>query len=329
MKNTQVQGLRGICLMMVVIYHLCFRFFDIFSLEHFHFIVFDYFGSFAVTVFLFISSFYMIPRNSQQEFSYFGYLKKRLKRIWLPYAAAVAVIYPIVTLSNYPYDVSVKDFVLNLFLLQGVFRADFVDGAHWYVILLVYLIIIIGLLRKLKLAEKWYVYCIWMVVTAALLKLDVPVVPNLLGYSYVGIISAGITIGHFNGDLTKLKNEKPWIIVLAASVGYTFFAFNYIFVIQMLLAAAVSLLAFNQKLGFLSFKPLVFIGNISYSVYLMHQFIGYTIMYELMLVSGEVRWWYSAIAIAAAFVLGMILYYLAENPIWLKRRKISKGQKNN
>lgn len=97
----------------------------------------------------------------------------------------------------------------------------------------------------------------------------------------------------------------------------------------MLLAAAVSLLAFNQKLGFLSFKPLVFIGNISYSVYLMHQFIGYTIMYELMLVSGEVRWWYSAIAIAAAFVLGMILYYLAENPIWLKRRKISKGQKNN
>ena len=35
MKNTQVQGLRGICLIMVLTYHFCFRFFDIFSFEHF------------------------------------------------------------------------------------------------------------------------------------------------------------------------------------------------------------------------------------------------------------------------------------------------------
>lgn len=327
MKNTQVQGLRGICLIMVLTYHFCFRFFDIFSYEHFHFIIFDNMGSFAVTVFLFISTFYMLPRKKQTKFGYSGYLIKKIKRIWLPYAAAVVIVFSVVTLSNYPYNVSIKDFVINIFMLQGVFRVEYVDGAHWYVTLLVFSIILIGMLKKLKLADKWYVYCIWMALTAVLMKLKVPVVPNILGYSYVGIISAGMTIGHFGGDLRRLKKEKLWIIVLAVSVGYTFFAFDYIFVIKMILAAAVSLLAFNQKLGFLSFKPLIFIGNISYSVYLIHQYIGYAIMYELMLGFGEFYWWFPLVALATAFLLGLILYYSIENPIWLKMKKKAESPK--
>ena len=331
MKNTQIQGLRGICLIMVLTYHFCFRFFDIFSFEHFHFIVFDNMGSFAVTIFLFISTFYMLPKNKQKDFSYFGYLKRKLKRIWLPYAAAIVIIFSIVTMTDYPYNTTLKDFGFNLFFLQGIFRAEYVDGAHWYVTLLVFSIIIIGLLKKLRLADKWYVYCIWMALTAVLMKLKVPVVPNILGYSYVGIICAGMTISHLDGDLTRLKNEKLWIIPLVASIGYTFFAFDYIWVIKMVLAAAISILAFNHKLGFLSFKPLVFIGDISYSVYLIHQFIGYAIMYELMLYFGEFYWWFPLVALFAAFTLGIILYYSIENPIWMKssrRRKNIEGQNN-
>ena len=55
-----------------------------------------------------------------------------------------------------------KDLLLNEIFLNGFIGTPYVDGAHWYITVLLSAIVIIGILKKMRIENKAYIYLFWM-----------------------------------------------------------------------------------------------------------------------------------------------------------------------
>ena len=71
------------------------------------------------------------------------------------------------------------------------------------------------------------------------------------------------------------------------------------------------LLIFNL-LKFIAFKPLLFIGQISYALYLVHQFIGYIIIMELNKMGISNQWILLLIPIVFSILIASLVSYIIE-----------------
>jgi peptidoglycan/LPS O-acetylase OafA/YrhL len=79
----------------------------------------------------------------------------------------------------------------------------------------------------------------------------------------------------------------------------------------LLLAAFATLIA--GGLRFLRLRPLVWLGGISYSFYLIHQHVGFVVMLK-MAQAGYGPWTAFATAFAVALILGTLINRLVERP---------------
>jgi peptidoglycan/LPS O-acetylase OafA/YrhL len=81
----------------------------------------------------------------------------------------------------------------------------------------------------------------------------------------------------------------------------------------------------RQRLGWIAVRPLVFLGTISYSLYLVHQNIGFVIMRSLATTPRPVQ---VAVAMAAALLLATLMTFLVEQPALRAIRVIYKKFRN-
>jgi peptidoglycan/LPS O-acetylase OafA/YrhL len=88
-----------------------------------------------------------------------------------------------------------------------------------------------------------------------------------------------------------------------------------------LACTAIFVLLLQGRLGWLSAAPIAFLGTISYSLYLLHQTIGFSIIHALEAMGVR-----PAIAIGAAVALSLagaaVLTFLVERPAthWIRAR---------
>ena len=68
-----------------------------------------------------------------------------------------------------------------------------------------------------------------------------------------------------------------------------------------------------EKAKFLSAKPLVFLGSISYALYLIHQFFGYSIMRAFQ-ANGQSAILAIGVAIAVSILLATVMTHYIEKP---------------
>lgn len=83
--------------------------------------------------------------------------------------------------------------------------------------------------------------------------------------------------------------------------------------VKMLVFAGALYLAARRRLPGASWRPLVFIGEISYALYLLHQVIGYIIIARLEAV-GWTPWAAMGLATAAVFILSAAVRRWVERP---------------
>ena len=80
---------------------------------------------------------------------------------------------------------------------------------------------------------------------------------------------------------------------------------------------AVFYLFVNDKLKWIKLKPLIILGEISYALYLIHQFIGYFIIYELIKLGIKNNILLILIPTTVTLILSYIITYYIEKPIQL------------
>lgn len=335
-KNKQIQGLRTVGLFMILIFHFAYRYFEIFENPRNEFL--KSWGAAGCILFFLLSGFFAYHRKkSMNLFSKVTEYLGRIYKLWMPYVAAITIIFAISRIM--PLEgrtVDLKEYLCNVLFVNGFVGGNYVDGAHWYLTYLIAFITLTYFLQCIKVNDRVLTYFIWLICNVLSLYFIrtydnvfgsiCAVLRILMGGNYTGAMIAGILIRKIMEERGK-KNVKEYMICMICCILFTYY-FQSVIIALFMIAAILALIMTNYgKLRFLENKIFVYIGGISYYIYLIHQNIGYTIMKlmkEHMSMGNEVS---ILCAIAVAFLGGFLL---EKKYIWINeifKMCLKKGDK--
>ena len=347
-KNNCIEALRGGAILLIAVYHLLYKFTSsmaddwagLYLLKKLPLV--NHWGEIGVAIFLVITSYLLYSSKEQKHFKISDYYKSKLIRLWPTYFLAVTFTYFVTKVITYPnYERTVLDFFLNITWINGFVNAPYIDGAHWYMTVLVSLIAVNGLIRKLKIDKRIETYILWVSIagTAKLVSqllakkgilsyfaLISAGIYKVLGGGYIGIAAMGILYHIIRDEHYSLSKNEAWkcIILVVISSAYTIVATNVWRLIFTFFS--IVLLELCLRKGNKPFKSrwAILAGAISYSFYLIHQQLGYVIEYQLSSNSGQYSIIFFVLSILIAFIVSLMIYALVrtvENRILIRSPK--------
>ncbi len=325
----QIEGLRGISMLVVVIYHIVFRFSAVYLNQESNVIVEAILPGLAVPCFMILSGYFMeSPHNGDGFLT--GVLKKII-RLWPTYVVSITITYLMLWVFPLPGrdDISLLEYLLNAVMVNGYIGVKYVDGAHWYLTALISAQIVVVFLQKFP-KVKWG-YVVWILITITL-KVAKSIFPGtfigkilsgmfvLLGCEYSGIFMLGILIRRFqNGAISK----RQYLIANVCLVCFIGIMRGLLAIPQVILASLLVILTCINKLPFLEKKVFAFLGGISYATYLVHRNTSYAVMLQLKN-KGCAFVSMVGMALIISIVLGFALNMYVEKPIARLATRLSK-----
>ena len=231
---------------------------------------------------------------------------------------AVALTFVTVRLLGLPgREVSGSQALVNLTMLQTFLRTPDVDGVYWtlqvelsfYVLMLV--LFTLKLLRGRRLIGSLIA---WLVVSQAIwMSLHhVPMYSYVLFFQTEGIQYAPMFVAGISLYAVRTKREPVatfWALIVMSLLidlwrsGVESASFTAVAIVLVWCAS-------HPRIARVNYRPLVFLGFISYPLYLIHQNIGYAILRHLHY-SPTLN---TAIVAGIVVLLATAISYLVEHP---------------
>lgn len=286
MENKRIIELdifRGIAAFSVVLFHYTTRYNIAFETDTMKWFEFS-FGHYGVQLFFIISGF-VIFMTLERSKNTLDFIKRRFIRLYPTFWICLIITFITTYFAGVSrFERTFTDLLANTTMIPNLLGFRAIDGVYWslQVELLFYFLMIILLQFKL-LKYVFSLMITWLIIGILIHYFHVPYLNVYLitGYSYLFI--AGISfykIWNNGGSLGSLKYHFLILLCLIYSfakdieegfVVLLCFGLFYLFVFQKLKIIT----------SFKLFKPFVFLGDISYSLYLIHQFIGMIIIFYL------------------------------------------------
>ena len=193
---------------------------------------------------------------------------------------------------QYPYN-DAWHFIMNIFCIQkGWVESGFSFNAPSWAIscqIVTYIIFFI-LLKKFNDNKKYfgaYIILILIGLSVSKLKLKYPLFNVEMARTFIGFF-IGCFVYEFNNYINKNKYKNKIIcinliiligLIMSSSIYGHVILGDWINVYRFYIYPSIILISLNFKFinSILSFKPLIYLGNISYSIYLVHFPIQLTI----------------------------------------------------
>jgi peptidoglycan/LPS O-acetylase OafA/YrhL len=326
-----LDALRGIAAIAVVAFHYTTnlqynypQFRPAFSIPH---------GHFGVELFFIVSGFVIFMSLGNAR-SATDFAASRFARLFPAYWAAVLLTATTLATGGLPdRTLTLLPTLFNLTMLQEFFGLRHVDGVYWtlsrelvfYAGMATLLIfrqiarthLIVGSLLALQAA-------ISIAVHASVIALPGRHAPSLLLYPYFHLFAAGIALYGIHRDTSSRRN---WLLLAATVVCELLLPrpdggnLGHLIVLSSIGAVWM---ATTGRLQWLVSRPLLWLGSISYALYLIHQNIGYWLIHHLT----AAGWSLPAATLAAlalALALAHALRNLVEEP---SRRAINQWWKS-
>lgn len=279
-------------------------------------------GGYGVHLFFAVSGFVILmslERSTARQF-----LISRFTRLYPVYWLACGLTFAVLTLSrSIPYDVTVPTFLVNLTMLQAFLRVEDVDGVYWS---LVYeLGFYAFLFATVRLGGERVIALLppYMIAGALLFYVTAPYIPHplhllLMLHPYAHLFACGLALYLMRtrgGSRAQAAVLVATPLVQALYDGWLGLAVGVLIVLVMSLACLT-----RRRPGRLA-RPLIWLGGLSYALYLTHQMLGYALIARLQ-AAGVGPWASFAITFAAALLLAHALTRYWERPVsaWMKRR---------
>jgi peptidoglycan/LPS O-acetylase OafA/YrhL len=284
-----IDMLRGIAILMVVIFHYTARYWEAYSttsINQPHSFVFP--GWLGVDLFFIISG-YCISLTVQNIQTVSGFWAARFSRLQPAYMACAALTF--ITLTLFPLanqSVSVTELIGNFIWLNSIPTLfSHIDGVYWSLIVELKFYFYFGIFWFLHQNPKRILQFFTALVLIGIItqeggkNLGYPEIAKIINehlfiYPYSGFFLFGIILFHWN----NVRQNEAITYVILAVVTILLSDRHQDVLLYTLALFPISALFIHLKDQF-SFKPLVFIGLVSYSWYLLHQMIGYVIMNNL------------------------------------------------
>jgi peptidoglycan/LPS O-acetylase OafA/YrhL len=264
-----LDSLRAIAAMAVIIFHTTAYQFN--------------FGRYGVQLFFIISGFVIFKTvesaNTAKEF-----VIKRFFRLYPAYWVAIIITTIAVNFFSTTKHVSIKEFLFNLTMLQEHFKIENIDWSYWSLTPELFFYFYMTVLIFFKWVKFIFPVCAaWMVIILCnyFFKIETHFIwIKFFNIRHGQLFIAGIM---FYRIFYSKGNVVYNYIMLAATFLTSLLVYSAQYGLRDMAIAiplfySLFLLFITGKLEFLKLRPLIFIGNISYPLYLIHQRISLTII---------------------------------------------------
>lgn len=262
-KILSIQYLRGLAALGVVFCHFGFALTDYPILSS----AFN-FGQIGVPVFFFISGFIIVYALEQSGYTtnqFFTFLIKRSIRIDPPYWAMIGLYIALGYFLNYlpsyrgvHFQFKLGQLLAHLFYAVPFTHYQFYNHIFWTLCVEFQFYVLIGLFFFLSTKKAYKTIFLIAFGTVNVFHFGND---NLI-FNYSSVFALGISFMTFYSNRTKLNAVLP-----ICFIGIAAYCLGIVIATVLLIACFITLSA-NQP-----FKPLYFLGNISYSLYLTHSFV--------------------------------------------------------
>lgn len=319
--------IRAVSAIFIILYHYTTRY-----MQSFHNVTDSKIGVWggcrAVAVFFILSGF-LTAYNLKTADTSKSFAKKRLVRLYPAYWVAIILTTVVTYLFLRERFIGIPSTIFNFTMLQGFVGIPAVDGAYWTLTHELWFYVIAGALifiNKFIKSEKpfelfstlWIfgIVCFEFIVSKVKIPGFIVTIGNIaLLTKYASTFIIGISLSYI------VKNSKNYLsylnLILSFLLFFVKFGLDYTLIV-VLIAFLVYIFA-KKEITFKHDKIFMFIAGISYPLYLVHQMIGYAIIWNLEKLTGRLT------ATVTAFTVSIILAYLInkfiEKPVLKKFKK--------
>ena len=324
-RIAELDVLRGIAAVWVMLFHYNVRWFEQPGPPQ------SPFGEYAVHLFFMISGFviFMTLRNTKTGADF---VVSRFSRLYPAYWAAVLVTAAVMAFVP-PFAKNAVTFpqvAANLTMLQQWLRVKEVDGVYWTLAIelafygWMFLIFKIRALNRIELVGTIWIFIelfarAWERMQLAAFKLDPEIIPSIISRTLIlehaHLFVAGMVFFRIRTEGSSIGRAA----LLGLCLFTQFFIHGPLGTPFIGIFFGIFLLVAKRQLAWLAFRPLVFLGTISYTLFLVHQNIGYAVMRQLV---EQPRIVQVSAAVAVAIALATLLTFFVEKPSlrFLRRR---------
>lgn len=269
-----LDALRGIAALMVVVYHYTVRYPELFPDADAPSFQLTW-GAEGVRLFFLISGF-VISMSIMGIHRSMDFVVSRASRLYPAFWVAVLITFTVTTAVDLDgREVSVVDMLLNLTMVPRFLGAEYVDGAYWTlaVELMFYASMLVawrlGLLRD-RVLPALLVAAVLVAIAASAVGLD-----PATGAPEAHLFAAGMALS----ALQRGVGGRPVLLLVVVATPLVDVWHRGLDVgIRTACFIAVLVVATTWSPRFLSARPLVWFGGLTYTLYLLHQNIGYALM---------------------------------------------------
>lgn len=324
-RLTELDALRGIGALCVLVFHYSTRFHEIFpAAAHVPFSFPG--GNYRVLLFFAISGFAIFFTLDRIR-TVADFAINRIARLYPAYLVAMLLTLSVEYLAHaWTLMIGPSAILANMTMLQGFAFLPEVDGAYWTLTVeIAFYVCMVSLwkfggMKRLEplllgwLALRW-LYFAWP---------DMPErIVMLLVLRYVPFFIIGMLCYRIWSGQRRWRQQMPYAAAAVLTVAATDTP-DIALVAVALLAIFAGMM--RGWLRFIAVGPLTWLGGISYSFYLIHQHIGFVVMLKASAV-GFGPWTAFALAFLVALALGTLVNRLVERPAaeailaWWQRRR--------
>ena len=314
-RITEIDALRGIAALMVVLFHYSNTYDRIFGHGDQFWLSFGV-GRQGVELFFLISGFVIFMTLDRVRGSG-DFVLARVSRLYPTYWVSVLLTATVIALAALPgLNVAPLQVLVNLTMLQTFVGVGHVDGVYWTMAIELAFygwLLVAYQLRLTRRIES--TLAIWLAVLLVALVLLIVIDPGLsnglvtaLLLEYGNLFAAGMLFFRM-----RVSPSRMTLWLLAA----TYLPEAVLRPESALIVAgwyAVFGLLIAGRLGFLNRRPLLFLGSISYPLYLLHQSIGWVLIDQLYAWGVEDTLLLVLIPLAVSVLLATAVHHAVELP---------------
>ena len=320
-KDQVIQFYRGIGCLSIIIYHFLYRYGEIYDLPNYVVNSLSSLGAIGVALFLIITG-YFSP--SIKKISLADQLKKKLISLYPPYFIAITLAFLVSLLGYLGEDrvVGFKNYLLNVILVNGFISRPYVDGAHWYVTYIVIFTIWFAYFNKKRISNNPMLYEACLIINIIVFFITRYIIGNnlevlsrflyiIVGNKFLGFIVIGVCVKFIETSRDRSEKDK-WLLVLGSSLLFIFISYRSLVMFMFGVIFTFILYKRNYFSFLTKASVIVWIGDISYGIYLIHQNIGYSIMNYLRInfdVKFEITF---VLALTLVVLLGALVLVLSK-----------------
>jgi peptidoglycan/LPS O-acetylase OafA/YrhL len=285
-----LDALRGVAALAVVLYHYTYGYSQVVGKHRPGLDLVATDGHFGVNLFFIISGF-VILMTLERSAKAADFSVSRFARLWPAYLACAALTSLVIVALNFnPQHLTVRDALLNVLMLNKLIGNVSIDLSYWtltYEVLFYAGAAMIFFGLKIKRIEWACLAWLGLAFVARITSFDVhhERFSVLLGVDFCHFFVMGMMIYLIS------QRRNSWLTMSTAILAFAMTLFGppfnpgamklWQFMLLTLLFAVTVWLVAERKIRFLNIAPLLFLGEISYSLYLVHQIAGYWLIRHL------------------------------------------------